>query len=62
MSGFNMQSNHKQGSPVSIDPVCGMKMDAAQPPFRWVYQGKEYHFCSEVCKQLFQREPTKFIK
>lgn len=62
MSGFEMQPNHKQGSPFSIDLVCGMKIDATQPPFRWVYQGQEYHFCSEVCKQLFQREPNKYIK
>jgi len=62
MSGFNMQSNSKAGSPSSIDPVCGMKVDANQPPFQWLYQGQEYHFCSEVCKQLFQREPQKYIK
>jgi YHS domain-containing protein len=54
-----MQPNHKQGNPFSIEPVCGMKLDADQPPFRWVYQGTDIHFCSEVCKQLFQRELNK---
>jgi len=39
-----------------------MKVDANQPPVQWVFQGQEYHFCSEVCKQLFQREPQKYIK
>lgn len=62
MSGFNMHSNHKSGAPVSIDPVCGMKVDASQPPFRWLYQSKEYHFCSDVCRQLFQREPDKYVR
>ena len=61
MSGFNMNPNHKPGNPVSVDLVCGMKVNANQPPARWVYQGKEYHFCSEVCRHLFQREPEKYI-
>lgn len=62
MNGFGMQPSHNPDSPSSIDPVCGMKVDADQPPFRWLYKGKEYHFCSEVCKQLFQREPEKYLK
>ena len=62
MTGFKMQPNHKQGNPFSVDPVCGMKVDANQPPFQWVFQGEEYHFCSDVCKQLFQREPQKYTE
>ena len=61
MNGFNMQPNSKAGSPAAIDPVCGMKVDANQPPYRLNYQGKEYYFCSEVCKRLFEREPHKYI-
>ncbi|GAB4487998.1 MAG: hypothetical protein OHK0031_11950 [Anaerolineales bacterium] len=39
-----------------------MKVDANQPPAQWDYQGQPYHFCSEVCKHLFQREPQKYGK
>jgi YHS domain-containing protein len=62
MNGFNMQPNHQPGSPFSLDLVCGMKVDATQPPARWVYQNQEYHFCSEVCRQLFQRDPEKYTQ
>jgi Cu+-exporting ATPase len=61
MNGFNMQPNSKAGSPFVIDPVCGMKVDANQPPYRLIYQGKEVCFCSDVCKRLFEREPKKYI-
>lgn len=60
MSGFNMQQTNNSSAPAVIDPVCGMKVDAAQPPFRLTYQGKEVCFCSDVCKRLFEREPQKY--
>lgn len=61
MNNVNMQLNSKPSLPYSIDPVCGMKVDASNPPFRWHYHGAEYHFCAEVCVQLFQREPEKYL-
>lgn len=61
MNGFNMQPNSKAGSPFAIDPVCGMKVDATQPPYRLIYQEKEVCFCSDVCKRLFERVPQKYI-
>jgi YHS domain-containing protein len=62
MNGFNMQPAHTPGSPFSLDLVCGMKVDANQPPARWVYQSQEYHFCCEACRQLFQRDPEKYTQ
>lgn len=61
MSGFNMQPSTKPGQPIVIDLVCGMNVDVKNPPFKWVYQGKTYYFCSEVCRHLFQRGPQKYI-
>jgi len=61
MSGFNMQPSTKPGQPVEIDLVCGMKVDAEKPPYKWTYQGKTYCFCSEVCRHLFQHDPQKYI-
>ena len=61
MSGFNMNPSTKPGQPVVIDLVCDMNVDAENPPFKWMYQGKAYCFCSDVCRQLFQREPQKYI-
>ena len=35
MNNANMQLNSKPNLPYSIDLVCGMKVDASNPPFRW---------------------------
>jgi Cu+-exporting ATPase len=45
-----------------IDPVCEMKVDPDNPPFKSTYNGKTYYFCSEACKILFERMPEKYIK
>ncbi|MCX6079555.1 MAG: YHS domain-containing protein [Chloroflexi bacterium] len=57
-----MQPNNNSSTPSIIDPVCGMKVDANQPPYCLIYQGKEVFFCSDVCKRLFEREPGKYVK
>ncbi len=43
------------------DLVCGMKGQEAN--FKWTsaYKGKTYNFCSEGCKQKFDKEPDKYI-
>ncbi len=43
------------------DPVCGMNVSEAAAKATTVYQGKTYYFCSALCKQLFDREPQKYI-
>ncbi|NOY64522.1 MAG: YHS domain-containing protein [Nitrospirae bacterium] len=42
------------------DPVCGMLVDK-DSPFSSEYQKKDYRFCSEKCKSLFEQEPELFI-
>ncbi len=47
------------------DLVCGMDVDrdAAKAAGRTSdYQGKTYYFCSDDCKQQFDKEPGKFVK
>jgi YHS domain-containing protein len=36
--------------------------DPVQPPYKVVYEGKAYYFCSETCKLLFERLPDQYIK
>jgi Cu+-exporting ATPase len=45
----------------SIDPVCGMKVDA-KTPYRYTFEGREFHFCSERCRERFKAVPTQYIK
>jgi Cu+-exporting ATPase len=43
------------------DPVCGMRV-GAETPFKSTFEGQEYYFCSERCRQRFVAAPTKYIR
>lgn len=42
------------------DPVCGMELK--NPKLKSEYNGKEYAFCSEACRQKFARDPRRYAK
>ena len=47
------------------DPVCGMDVDEsnAEAAGRKIeYRGKAYYFCSDMCKQQFDKNPDTYIK
>jgi uncharacterized membrane protein YraQ (UPF0718 family)/YHS domain-containing protein len=44
-----------------MDLVCGMTVDPAKPGPRAVHEGKTYYFCSEGCKESFERDPHKYV-
>jgi YHS domain-containing protein len=62
MSSFSMTKFTPAGRAYEVDPVCEMRVNPQQPPYKAVYQGKAYYFCSEACKLLFERMPEKYIK
>jgi YHS domain-containing protein len=62
MNSFSMTKFTPTGRAFEIDPVCEMKVDPEQPPYKVVHQGKTYYFCSEACKMLFERMPEQYIK
>jgi len=43
------------------DPVCLMNVDERKPTATAVYKGKTYYFCSAGCKELFEKEPPKYV-
>lgn len=43
------------------DPICGMAVTEHTAKAKLLYQGQTYYFCSALCKQLFEREPQKYI-
>jgi YHS domain-containing protein len=45
----------------AIDPVCSIRVDPKVAP-RADHQGKRYYFCSESDRQLFLKDPAKYIK
>jgi xanthine dehydrogenase accessory factor len=44
----------------SVDPVCGMTVQAAGARYTSVYNGKTFLFCGIGCKERFDREPARY--
>jgi YHS domain-containing protein len=45
----------------AVDPVCSMKVDPKTAP-KADYRGKTFYFCSESDRQLFLKDPAKYVK
>src|ERR1700722_6845885 len=52
----------KAAAATAIDPVCGMRVDAATARHRFAYKGEDYFFCSGRCRERFEAEPEKFLQ
>ena len=46
---------------MATDPVCGMKVSEQIPAETSIHEGRKYFFCSEGCKQAFEKNPWRFI-
>ena len=44
-----------------VDPVCGMELEPINAIAQSTYQGETYYFCSQECRQKFEKEPQKYI-
>jgi YHS domain-containing protein len=44
----------------AVDPVCGLKVDPASAP-QAKHESHTYSFCSEQHRQLFQKNPAKYL-
>ena len=45
---------------IFIDPVCGMEVHPIQNSHKLEFQGKIYYFCSQRCKEIFEKSPGEF--
>jgi len=43
------------------DPVCGMMIEQEDAKAESTYQGSFYYFCSEECKETFDKNPEQYI-
>jgi YHS domain-containing protein len=41
------------------DPICGMEVDEANAPSS-DYKEQTFYFCSETCKQKFDKNPEQY--
>lgn len=44
------------------DPVCNMEVDERSAAGQSQYQGQNYYFCSQDCKQKFDRNPEQYAR
>ena len=45
-----------------IDPVCQMSVNETDAKYITEHETKKYYFCSENCKESFEKEPAKYLK
>jgi Cu+-exporting ATPase len=45
-----------------IDPVCGMEIEEKEAAGSSTYKGVVYYFCSQHCKEEFDKDPEKYLK
>jgi YHS domain-containing protein len=43
---------------MELDPICGKKIESASQ-HTLEYKKRRYHFCSEKCRQAFERETER---
>ena len=47
---------------MATDLVCGMIVNPDSAPASATYAGNEYSFCATYCKEVFEKDPQKFIR
>jgi len=45
----------------AIDPVCGMRVNAATSVHHAKHDGRDFHFCSARCREKFVADPAKYL-
>jgi YHS domain-containing protein len=43
------------------DPVCGMDVNPDQAAASYEYNGENYYFCAEGCKNKFAENPEDYL-
>ncbi len=46
--------------PMAKDPVCGMEVKEGN--LCSTFEGKKYCFCSQSCKDAFEKAPSRYVK
>jgi len=47
---------------VARDPVCGMDVEIASAKHRSDVQGRAFYFCCARCKQVFDKDPARYVQ
>ena len=47
--------------PLTVDPVCGMRLSPKTAAFAFKFKAENYYFCAAGCFHQFKDDPNKFI-
>jgi YHS domain-containing protein len=47
---------------MTMDPVCGARMDERTADIETMFAGKKYFFCSEECRTEFEDHPDEYLE
>jgi xanthine dehydrogenase accessory factor len=47
-------------APAYVNPVCGAAVDPATAMHTITYEGQQFYFCCDGCKEAFEREPARY--
>lgn len=70
-SSNSTPNNHNEGETIGQestaktvyhDPVCGMQVSGDNVAATVEYEGKTIGFCSEMCKERFEKSPESFLE
>src|SRR5688500_11745816 len=59
---FEDATDHGSVGTASVDPVCGMIVNAKSAAGSYEYEGRTYYFCSSHCLNEFREDPERFVK
>jgi YHS domain-containing protein len=45
---------------MTTDPVCGMSVEESEAKASTEYEGKQYFFCSDACREEFEAHPDQY--
>jgi uncharacterized membrane protein YraQ (UPF0718 family)/YHS domain-containing protein len=48
------------GRGYALDPVCGMQIESAHAPASLEHDDRRLYFCSDRCRDRFERDPSRF--
>ena len=55
-------NDYSDSEPVlSVDVVCGTKVDEATAAAKTEYAGQTFYFCSRQCQRNFELDPKSYI-
>jgi Cu+-exporting ATPase len=46
---------------MGLDPVCKMDVNPTSAEAQSEYEGVTFYFCSQACKERFDREPLRYV-